>query len=237
MTEPTRKAWPCLLAKTEAGPQRQNCALMQFDISGNVPSGATILSVQLGLTFTAAAGSGGTPGSGDSTPRLLDLRRMTTDWAEGTSGAGNTGFSGSGMGFTASNGEATWSNRVHPSTPWSTAGGGGDSVGSISASAVVGNPNTNALFTWGSTADMVADVQLWLDTPAQNFGWILKANNENETQSLRAFFTRNSANADFRPSLTITYVPEPGTLTSFVLGAIGFAWIAARNRRGSSRCS
>ena len=202
-------------------------ALVAFDIASHVPSGATIQSVQLSLTFSAAADSGGTPGNGDSTPRQIDLLRMTDTWAEGTSG--------SGMGFTASAGEATWNNEINPSTAWATAGGGGDFVGAVSASTVVGNPNTNALFNWRSTANMVADVQLWLNNPSQNFGWILKADDETTTQSFRAFFTHDAVNvpadATFVPTLTITYVPEPATLVSLLVGSMGFAAVALRRSR------
>jgi hypothetical protein len=207
--------------------------LMGFDIASNIAPGATIQSVQLSLTFAAAAGSGGTPGNGDATARQIDLLRMTTDRAEGTSGTGSPGFSGSGQGFAASAGEATWNNQAHSSTPWDTVGGGGDFESTISASTVVGNPNTNAVFTWGSTSNMVADVQLWLDDPSQNFGWILKANNETAAQSFRAFFTRDATNANFRPSLTITYVPEPGTLTTLLIGTIGLVIVARRAGRFS----
>lgn len=72
----------------QGGAATSKRALMGFDIASNVPAGSTIVSVQLALTFAAAAGSGGTPGNGDSTPRQLDLLRMTSNWAEGTSGTG-----------------------------------------------------------------------------------------------------------------------------------------------------
>jgi hypothetical protein len=205
-------------------------ALIGFDIAGNIPAGSTITSVQLGLTFGQAAGSGGTLGNGDQTPRQIDLFRMTADWAEGTSGTGNTTIGGSGQGFAASAGEPTWPNRVHPSTPWSTVGGGGDFSATVSASTVVGNPTTNLVYTWGTTAAMIADVQLWLDDASQNFGWILKANNETATQSFRAFYTRNATNAAFRPYLIVDYVPEPATVVSLGMGALGFAFVALRSR-------
>lgn len=78
---------------------------------------------------------------------------------------------------------------------------------------------------------MVADVQLWLNSPLQNDGWILKANLESATQSFRAFFTRNAPNASFRPALTITFVPEPTALVSFAIGALGFVWFERRVKR------
>ena len=219
------------VGQDQGGATTSKRALVGFDIAGNIPAGATIVSVQLGLTFGMAAGSGGTLGNGDQTPRQIDLLRMTSDWIEGASGTGSTSIGGTGQGFAANAGAPTWNNRVHPSTPWSTAGGGGDFVGAVSASTVVGNPTTNAVFTWGSTASMVADVQAWLDNPSQNFGWILKANDESATQSFRAFFTHNSTNADFRPTLNVTYVPEPSALALLASGALGLACVALRARR------
>ncbi len=215
----------------QAGMTTSKRGLIGFDIAGGIPAGATITSVQLGLTFGQAAGSGGTLGNGDQTPRQIDLLRMTADWTEGASGTGTTAIGGTGQGFAANPGEPTWNNRVHPSTPWATAGGGGDFVGAISASTVVGNPTTNAVFTWGSTPSMVADVQLWLDNPSQNFGWVLKANDETATQSFRAFYTHNATNAAFRPTLAISYVPEPAAVVSFGIGALGFFYIVRRTRR------
>jgi hypothetical protein len=154
---------------------------------------------------------------------------MLADWTEGASGTGTTTIGGTGGGFAANPGEPTWNNRVHPSTPWSTAGGGGDFVSTASASTVVGNPNFNQVFTWTS-ATMAADVQLWLDNPAQNFGWILKANNESTTTSFRAFYTRDATNAAFRPTLTINYVPEPATLWLLAIGGAVVACVARRRR-------
>ena len=56
---------------------------------------------------------------------------------------------------------------------------------------------------------MVADVQLWLDTPATNFGWLLRGN-EITSQSVKRFDTREHVDPLARPSLTIEYTP-PGT--------------------------
>jgi hypothetical protein len=53
---------------------------------------------------------------------------------------------------------------------------------------------------------MTADVQIWLDNPTQNFGWIL-IGNEVDANSSKRFETRETADPLLRPSLTIKYVP------------------------------
>jgi len=48
-------------------------------------------------------------------------------------------------------------------------------IGQASAIQTLGTPG---LYTWGSTPQMVADIQLWLDDPASNLGWILTGDPE-----------------------------------------------------------
>jgi len=61
----------------------------------------------------------------------------------------------------------------------------------------------------------VADVQNWLDAPASNFGWILRAANESTQSNAREFASGESATIRQRLTLLIDYtaVPEPGSLT------------------------
>src|SRR5262249_37178202 len=62
-------------------------SLVAFDVAGSIPQGATIVSVQLTLTYAMAAG---TAGSGVGSPNLFDigLHRLLADWGEGTVGTG-----------------------------------------------------------------------------------------------------------------------------------------------------
>ncbi|GAX43972.1 hypothetical protein NIES4075_49870 [Tolypothrix sp. NIES-4075] len=203
-------------------------ALTYFDIAGNLPTGASITDVQLTLFLGQVAGSGGTPGRGDQTPRNISLSRVTNSWGEGTSGPvpPSATIGGTGEGFSANVGDATWNARFYdPVNPvlWGTPGG--DFAATPSATITV-SQNINAGYTWGSTAALVADVQGWLDNPSGNFGWLLRSESENTPQSFRAFWTSNATDPTLRPQLKITYaepVPEPGTilgsLTALSIGA------------------
>jgi hypothetical protein len=60
-----------------------------------------------------------------------------------------------------------------------------------SADTLVGK-NVNAVYTWGSTTQMAADVQAWLDGTT-NDGWLLKSDAETGQITFRAFYTREGA--------------------------------------------
>ena len=59
-------------------------------------------------------------------------------------------------------------------------------------------------YTWGSTPELVADVQSWADTPENNFGWIMIGDEVNMT-NVKRFDSRNHANATVHPVLEIHY--------------------------------
>jgi len=72
--------------------------------------------------------------------------------------------------------------------------------GTASATAAVGGTGS---YTWGSTTEMVADVQDWLDSPANNFGWIILGD-EATSQSVKGFSTKEGSTP---PMLTVTFTP------------------------------
>jgi hypothetical protein len=202
-------------------------ALLDFNIAGNVPAGSTINSVQLTLVLQGVAGA-------DSTPRTISLHTLLANWGEGTTGAG-MGGGGTGQGFPANPGDATWSQNFFGSSFWVNPGG--DFAATSSASTIV-SQNLDSPYTWGSTPAMVNDVQNWLNSPGTNFGWIL-VGVEAGSQTFRQFYTREEANAAFRPTLQIEFtpaVPEPSTLLlagiSALVGA-GWWWRRCRVRRSS----
>jgi spore coat protein A len=66
----------------------------------------------------------------------------------------------------------------------------------------------NGFYAWTTTAQMVADVQGWLDAPATNFGWIV-IGNEVDSRVVKRFDSRENATSSRRPALEITFTPPP----------------------------
>src|SRR5262249_11447282 len=73
----------------------------------------------------------------------------------------------------------------------------------ISASTIVSAIGT---YTWGSSSQMVADVQDWLDAPSANFGWIVIGEESTPTTAKR-FDSRENPTPANRPKLTIVFSP------------------------------
>lgn len=168
--------------------------LLAFDLTNKIPATATITSVTLRLRVDRTVAGAHT----------VALHKVMTDWGEGISNAGGTG----GNGATATPNDATWIHTFFNSKQWQKAGG--DFVTTASASTNVGAGDT---FTWGSTPELIADVQSWRNNPASNFGWIL-IGNEATTQTAKSFHSKESSAAN-QPQLTIVY-ESPATLNQRV---------------------
>jgi len=162
--------------------------LIAFDIVGNIPAGSTINSVELTLHMSKTR---------LSTARTTELHRALADWGEGTSNAGGN----EGMGTAATTGDATWLHTFFATDFWATPGG--DFSVTVSASQSVGSIT---FYTWGSTPEMVADVQMWLDNPSSNFGWVVTGD-EVLTTTAKRFDSRENLTAANRPMLTIDFTP------------------------------
>jgi hypothetical protein len=174
------------------------------------------VSVQLTLHL-ALSGGGGT--------RTIGLHRLSADWGEGTAGDSLATVAGSGGGFPANPGDATWSSRFYGSTAWSNPGGVGDYSAAASASASIGTA-FDSPYSWSSTPALVSDVQGWLDNPATNFGWMLINTNETNFGTVRTFYSRNATlngggdpiDLVMLPRLTVEYtIPEPGAIALALL--------------------
>ena len=152
--------------------------LVAFDIAGNIPAGSTIDSVVLRLNMSRAR---------TSIARTISLHRITEDWGEGTSSTSQ------GSGVLSTTNDATWIHTFFNTGFWATSGG--DFSGTISDDASVTGLGP---YTWGSTAQMVTDVQTWLDTPGTNFGWLLQGD-EITSRSVKAFDTRENITVTNRP--------------------------------------
>ena len=208
--------------------------LIEFNIPAFVPAGATITGASLSLVLGQVAGA-------DATPRTIRLFDVTTNWAGGTNGTTGfpgPGFGGTGQGFAPNPGDVTWNFSKFNTIPWNTPGGGGDFVSTESADTLV-SQNLNTPYTWGSTTQMVADVQGWLDGTLSNFGWLLQNASEGTATSFRAFYTREGAIEQsvpqFAPELTVDFiapeaVPEPSSLALVAVGALTMISLAWRRR-------
>ena len=162
--------------------------VLAFDIAERIPPGSTITAVSLSMNMSM------TPAGAIT----VELHKLLADWGEGTSHAP----SGEGDGAPATPSDATWRHRFFDTIFWTTQGG--DFSATVSASQSVGPIGQ---YTW-SSPQMVADVQLWLDNPASNFGWLVLGD-ESAVATAKRFDTRESASP---PVLTIQYVrtmPSP----------------------------
>lgn len=185
-------------------------ALIQFDIAGAIPAGATITNVSLSLYCDRAA---------NSSSSTFELHRIISDWGQGSSNRDNQGA----MGAAAQPGDATWTSRFFGSGQnWAQPGG--DFVAAASA---IRSQAGVGIYTWSSTSMLVADVQGWLNNPSGNFGWLIK-NNESSSRNARRFSGITWPEATQRPALTIQYtIPAPGALSLAAVGGL----VASRRRR------
>lgn len=166
-------------------------ALLKFDLKDVIPAGSHINLASLQLTVVRA--------SLLVEPATFELHRVLVDWVEGDKGAGGV----TGTGALAGNGEATWNSRIQGEAFWSVpgAGAGVDFVAGATAVADIG-VGTALVF---SGAESVADVQLWLDHPADNFGWLIKDQFESSATTARRFGSRELPPS--APTLSINYDP------------------------------
>ena len=159
--------------------------VLAFDIAGTIPPGSTITAVSLSMNMSMTPAGALT----------VELHKLLADWGEGTSHAPM----GEGDGAPATPNDATWRHRFFDSVFWTTQGG--DFSATVSASQSVGGTGH---YTW-SSAQMVADVQSWLDNPASNFGWLVLGD-ETASATTKRFDTRESASP---PILTIEFRVAP----------------------------
>jgi hypothetical protein len=182
------------LAAGKTGLASSSRALIRFDLTGELPANASIVSARLALNVVRSPMAGAVDSD-------FDLHRMRVPWIEGT-GIGVTGSP-------ANPGEATWNNRAHAALPnaathWAAPGAAApdDFVAAVSATQFV-TGNGRYVFS-----DLAGDIQTWLTNPSTNFGWILISQDEATDFTARRFGQREDPfNA---PELVIEYnVPGP----------------------------
>ncbi len=162
-------------------------AVVHFDVTV-IPPGAVIESVEVTLDMSMTVAG----------PTAVSVHRLTADWGEGTSDApGNEGG-----GDASTIGDATWVHRFFDTDTW--AAQGGDFVAKPSAVETVDQVGS---YTWGSTDELVADVQGWVDDPGVNFGWLWMGE-EGSTGTAKRFDSRESApEGTGGPRLRVVYQP------------------------------
>lgn len=160
-------------------------AVLRFPVAGSLPPDATILSAELRLTATMVTAG----------PRNVSVHRVLAAWGEGTSNAPG----GEGGGAPATAGDATWLHGFYPGTPWAAPGGDFEPA----ASAVTAVDDVGP-YAWASTPALVSDVQLWLDQPELNFGWLLRGD-ESTSSTAKRFDSRHYLDPATRPALEVVY--------------------------------
>jgi len=162
--------------------------VVEFDVAGAIPAGATIESVSLSLEMSRSI-----VGAVD-----IATHRVLQEWGEGASDAPGE----EGGGTTAADGDCTWLHAEYDtggaSVFWATPGG--DFAAAASATTNIDLPGR---YSW-SSSQMAADVQGWLDDPSSNHGWGLLATDE-ESPSSKRFNTHEDPNSANHPILTVTY--------------------------------
>lgn len=175
-------------------------SLIRFDIAAVIPAGARIVQAALTLNLSKAP-------SGPVFPLDIHLHRLLAPWGEGASDA----IGPEGQGIRPEQNDATWHQRFYgPDNAqlWQDEnnivqpGGYFESV--ISATATVGSMLGPVI--WACTPQLLADVQLWLDEPADNHGWIISAG-DNPPVGARRFDSRESLTPELWPQLQIVYLP------------------------------
>ena len=159
-------------------------ALVSFDVS-IIPAGTTIQSAQLKLNAVKL---------GQAAPNTtISVYRLTQTWGEGTSYNPAGGY-----GVPATTGDATWTRRFYNTSAWATPGGAFNTTASASAT-ITGA----GLLTWNSNAQLISDVQGWINTPSTNAGWIIRGNESTNTSATEF----ESLQTGLAPALTVTYAP------------------------------
>ncbi len=171
------------VGRTNNGGVRRGAIRFEID---QIPPGSTITSASLAMFVSQTQAA-----------NTIGLHRATVSWGEGASNASGTESTGT----TAEVNDATWLHRFYPDTFWTTPGGDFEAVANVSVAA----SGTNSTTTW-SGAGLITDLTVWMNNPAQNFGWILKGNEA--TRSAKRFNSSDHLTVNTRPLLTVTFTPS-----------------------------
>ena len=166
-----------------SGTARRLRAIFSYDFSEGFSPGLTFTDLELTLTVA----------SGSSDAIVMDIFELTP---------------GGNVENLFSESEATWNNYA-TGTPWSTPGGDFDSNSVLTFADSTGNTSTGDKVTFGSTSAFVSAAQAAYDED-RLFQFIIVSQTESTADLMR--FDDNSSTVADRPLLTVTAIPEPGTL-------------------------
>jgi hypothetical protein len=173
--------------KTRNGEIRRG--LIAFDIASGIPEGSTITGVSLTMTVSRTIAKA----------TEIGLHRVESEWQEGSVDA--FGNEGSGAGADAQPGDPSWTHRAFDTAEWDTPGG--DFAADASATTTVDGRTAH---TWASTAQLVEDVQSWLNNPDTNYGWLVLGD-ETKNQTTNRFNTKENEDSESGPVLVVEYRP------------------------------
>ena len=156
--------------------------ILKFDMSGTIPSGATVTSAVLSLNYYGKIGT-------DPKTRTYYAYRITqTAWTEGT-----------GDGGPGDTSNCNW-NNYDTALAWSTVGGGGDYTAADGVSATV--PSSYGWMDWTVTAQ----VQYAVNNVGRVAHFLIRDLNEDSgTEYGAKFYSKGFGTAADRPKLVVTY--------------------------------
>ena len=167
-------------------------ALIAFDIGKQVPAEAIIVEATLKLHMSRTRGP----------EQMIEVHRLLRDWGEGASD-GSTVRETEGQGAPAQQGDATWMHRMFDTDMWEVPGGDFSDPASASTSV-----EDVADYTWTSK-QLTADVQMWVDEPSTNFGWVL-IGTEGSLKTAKRFDSKDHDTEANWPTLTVTFAEPVG---------------------------
>ena len=189
------------LAAGSLGTGSRSRALIRFDLTA-IPTNATVQSAILAVVLVRSPPT--------AVASEFELRRVLKSWVEG-----DKGQPGVDSGAPGTIGEPTWNLRAVPDQGWGAPGGrlGVDFADAVSATTRIVREGD---YQFGPADGFTADVQRWIKTPAENWGWVLRSQDEATKSTARRFGGREEAGSE--PVLTVTYVvPGPDLrIDSFV---------------------
>jgi hypothetical protein len=192
--------------------------LIRFDLS-SLPADAVVTGVEVLLYCSRQPDP---DQHGGPVPSDFSLHRMLVGWGEGTSG--------SATGSVAMAGDATWNERHYQAISWGTPGGLSGTDFSADASATTSVENVG-LYAWGSSTELIGDVNAWRANPSSNFGFMLVNQSEGSPGSGRRFASREqSSELNPAPRLVVTFIPEPSAPGLVMVGVTVVALVRRRVR-------